>query len=291
MEKQNKRGVVVIALGSTYYGGLALNLAMSIKTGSYETDITLIYNDSAIGHIKQYIHIFNQTIRIPDDYIKSNGFDALLKSKCYIYDLSPYDETIYLDADTIFTPFKSITLLFEELKDVDFTMGNRGISDLSLDPRLIWVDNDKFIERYGEVKLYNLSSEFIYFKKTELNKAFFDLSKEFYDDPEIEYRMFNGGVPDELAFQLTMIHMEDMVKPHKVPFLPGYWEHYSKKNFTLKQLYDSEFYFYSLGGNQLSGNMATNYDSLVKVYSKGFGIKYPFLSRNKKDVIRARNNV
>lgn len=284
-----KKGVVLIATGSPYYGSWAINLAISIKSTEPDTHITLLYSGNALQYISPYMHIFNNTKQIPDKYLMSNGFESLLRPKVCLYDLSPYDETIFIDSDCIFFPGKKVSSLFEDLKDVEFTMGNRSKNDLSTDPRLIWCSSEVLRARFGDINILNLSSEFIYFKKTDNMKAFFKAAKKAFDFPDIEYNRFAGTVPDELAFQIAMIITG--IEPHKTPYLLGYWEPYNKKNLNLSDLYKTDYYFYSIGGSILTSQMKLNYDTLAKVYAKGAGFKFPFLSKNKRDVINNRTNI
>jgi hypothetical protein len=283
------KGVVLIACGNVMYGNYALNLCLGIKQADSNVNITLIYSGNALNQIQLYLHNFDKIIQIPDECIKSNGFESLLRSKVCLYDITPYDTTIFIDSDCMWFPNKRINDLFEELKDIDFTIGNRSKNDLSTDPRLIWCKSEELIRVYGEVNIYNLSSEFIYFKKCDKVAEYFEYVKDSFDFPEVEYNRFGGTVPDELAFQIAMIKTE--MEPHKTPYLVGYWEPYEKKQLNLSELYKTDKWFYSIGGNIMDPQMRLNYDTLAKIYATGFGIKYPFLSKNKRDVLLNRKNI
>lgn len=283
------KGVCVIAAGSPYYGTLAINLAMGLKQTDATTHITLLWQGQAKQYIENY-PIFDNYIEIPNECTTRNGIENLIRSKVCLYDLSPYEETIYIDSDVIWCPYKPISKLFDELKDVDITIGNRGECNLNTDPRLIWSKPESMRKILGEdAVVYNLSSEFIYFKKNETNKLFFEEAKTRFDNPDVEYNRFAGGVPDELAFQIAMI--KTGIKPHKLPYLPFYWESYEKRNLQLSELYKEEFYGYSIGGNVLSTQQKLNYDTLAKVYASNFGITHPFLSFNKRDLFTNRKQI
>lgn len=283
------RGVVLISVGSAYYGGWALNLAMGIKHTDPNMNITLLWKEQGKQYIQPYLYIFDEVIEIEEEHITSNGQKSYLKSKTHLYDLSPYHETIFIDADVMWFPFKQISTLFDSLKGCDFTMGNRSKNDLHTDPKLLWVKADELADKHEAFDIYNLSSEFIYFKKTEKIKSFFDKSKHFFDNPGVDYNRFAGSVPDELAFQIAMIYSD--IIPHKTPYLPFYWEAYEKKNKTAPELYKEDWYGYSMGGCTVSHSQKYIYDSLAKFYSNNFGVKYPFLSQNKRDVLQFRKHI
>lgn len=285
----NVRGIVIIAAGVHTYGQWAVNLAMGLKQTDHTTNITLLWQDKAKELIEPYISIFDNVIEIPKECTTRNGLESLLRAKTCLYELSPYEETIYIDADVMWLPYKGINGLFDEIKDVDITIGNRGKTDLNTDPKLIWCKSEDMRNVYGDVTIYNLSSEFIYFKKNDKVKEFFDLAKYYFDNPGVDYTRFSGTVPDELAFQIAMI--KTGIIPHKIPYLPFYWEPYEKKNKALEQLYKEGWYGYSIGGATLNAQQKAIYDGLSKIYAKGFGIKYPFLSRNKRDILPSRKDI
>lgn len=284
------KGVVLIAAGSHYYGQMAFNLAMGLKYTDPSTSITLLWSGNGKNHLhEKHLSLFENIIEIPDEALKNaHGMPVLVKPKTYLYDLSPYQETIFIDADVMWFPHKPISMLFDELQDVDFTMGCRGTSVLANNPKLIWAKAEEY-EKTGAEFIYNLSSEFIYFKKNKQNEDFFELAKTFYDHPQIEYKRFDGGLPDELAFQLSIIH--SVTKPHKDLFLPFYWESYERKSLFVPEIYNGDWYGYSIGGNAMLPSTKALYDNLAIFYSQNFGVKYPFLAQNKKDVMKFRTNI
>jgi hypothetical protein len=283
------RGVVIIAAGIHVYGQWAVNLAMGLKQTDSDTKITLLWKGKGLDLIHQYISIFENVIEIPDSVLERNGLESLLRTKVCLYDLSPYDETIYIDADVIWFPNKPISMLFDEMKNVDVTIGSRGKSDLSTDPRLIWSNPQEMLQKFGDVTIWNLSSEFMYFKKNDKVKEFFDIAQEAFDNPGVEYTRFAGTVPDELAFQIAMI--KTGIKPHVDKFLPFYWEPYEKRNKSINDLYKENWYGYSIGGAQLTVQQKAIYDALVKNYAKGFGIKYPGMARSKREFLPNRREI
>lgn len=283
------RGVVLIAAGSSIYGQWAYNLTMGLKHTSPNINITLLWKGNAKNHIEPHLSLFDEVIEIQDECLISNGSESLLRSKVCLYELSPYSETIFIDSDVIWFPFKQVDELFDKLQGIEFTMGVRSKNNLHEDPRLIWATSENLRAVFGEINIYNLSSEFIYFKKTDKVKEFFEVAKESFDDPGVDYNRFAGTVPDELAFQIAMI--KTGLEPHSEHFLPFYWEHFHKKNLNVPAIYNTDFYGYSMGGNHNYPLQKQIYDNLAKFYAKAFGLKYPFLSSNKRDVFDNRYKI
>lgn len=286
--KTNK-GILLLALGSPYYGAWAWNLAAGIKYANPETKVSIAYKGNSMQFIQQVQSIFDHIIEIPDACVSRNGFESFIRAKTCLYNLSPYDETIYIDADVIWFYNRSIEPLWEEINKTDFTMGCRGINDLNADPRMIWCKAPELLSAYGCSTVYNLSSEFIYFKKTAAVKEFFALAQHYFDNPSVEYTLFDGTVPDELAFQIAM--MKCKVKPHRDHYLPFYWEPYHKKNLIAPEIYSKEWFGYSIGGNSVNPSQKLLYDSLAVLYGKSFGAKHPFRCYSKKDLFKNREKV
>ncbi len=287
-----KRGVVLMAVGHPFFGCYAIQCARSIRATDPDVEIALLHADGSLTHLPTLVP-FDHIIEIPKEYIYTNTLKDYLKAKTYIYDLSPFDTTIFLDADTIWLPRKRITELFDRLEGLDFTMAHRG-SELveNAKPGLIhWADPQKIKEAYkipdGEY-LYNLSSEFIYFKKTKAVKKLFTEAQKIFIDPKVEYKRFSHSMPDELAFSIAM--MKTKVYPPKEMFLPVYWEQFEKKNMAANMMYES-FYAYSLGGNILTREMKTFYGNLANHYNQKFGVSGYFDARDKRSFLSERTSI
>lgn len=282
------KGIVLIACGSPAYGQWALNLCMSIRVTDPEANITLLHYGSGADHILPFSYLFENVTRIPDEFIVIDGIESLVRSKVCLYDLSPYDETIFIDADVICFPKKKVTELFDQLKDVEFTIGNRGEINPESESKFAWTSSKNLVEKFGG-KIFNLSSEFIYFKKGKVSKKIFSESKKAFDNPPVEYRRFAGAVPDELAFQVSMMKLG--IEPHASPFLPFYWEAHEKKQYQLHELYRTEFYGYSMGGNTQHQIPMANYNNLARYYAQQFGLRHHYEMRDKRDFIAQRKMI
>lgn len=283
------RGVILVAVGHPFYGNYAHNLAMSIKAVTPDVPVVCLTDGEGTRHLNN--PVFDSLIQIDKAHIKTNGLDDYLKAKLYIYDYSPFDETIYIDADVLWTPRKKITDLFDTLKDVNFTIGNHSKIDIKEAKKgfIHWTDPKNIRDILGikEGMLYNLSSEFIYFKKGDEIKLLFDIAKDFHEDPRIDYTRFGTGVPDELSFEIAIL--KTGIYPHTSPFLPFYWEHCQKKSWEPFQIYDY-FYGISLGGNTIDFRSQTTYDNLGKSIARKFNRLF-FTCKNKKSFLSERSKI
>ncbi len=288
------KGIVLLALGHAYWGRWAYNLALSIKFSNPELKITLLYAGDGKNQISD-ITLFDKMIEVPPELYTSHRGIEYLKVKTALYKLSPYKETIYLDADILLTPRRKLSELFEQFKDVDFTMANRGYVNLDENPADefgVWCAPSDVKKAFGftKGKYYNLTSEFIYFKKKKrVGKLFADAFKLYDTDKVSPNRLFNGGMPDELPFTIAMIKND--LYPHLDSFLPVYWEAASRPPLRLTGGDLNQYYAYSMGGHIAHPIMKKTYDNLVQFYCNQFNIAYPFKWINKRRWMPGRSSL
>lgn len=316
VETANNTGILLLAMGSPAYGNYAANLAMSIKFNYPNIPIAIGYAGQAISHIKgdKRIELFDHIIEIPEAYYKSGSNFAWIKAKNYIHSITPFENTLFLDADIVlFTKRElNLELVMDELKDVSFTMANRDFIDLSKDDinenYSLWVniaDAKKAWELSGNY--YSCHSEFVWFKKSETIE-FFKLVEEIaeqlstFERPKlpkdkgttivngvnVRRAIFGDGTPDELPFAIAMCKLK--FYPHKTPYIKIFWENTEDKKllYNLPKLY-TEFIGLSWGGNNTPKRTKEIYDQICKFYSSRLGLRHtPLL--NKKQFANGRNH-
>ncbi len=148
MAKEPIKGILIIALGHAQYGRMALNLALSLRFTS-KLPIALAHDNGAITHISGHLDKFDKLIEVPEKYYMRKGNKEYIKAKTHIYNLSPFDETIYLDADTLWLPKKSIDLLFTELDSENLVIQSRGsvlLDQTDLKRKSFWCDLKEYKE-------------------------------------------------------------------------------------------------------------------------------------------------
>lgn len=297
------KGILLIALGNPHYGRMAANLASSIRYMDKGMNIHLVHSEGSITHLTpEHKALFTSMSICPPEYYTKDGRIVYLKAKTYAYELSPFDETMLMDVDLILLGKKSMKQLFEELKQLDFTMQNRGYFDLSVSQidagYSMWCNIKEVKERYGtNGKFYQLASEFIYFNRSTENKKYFDLVKEVFDNPKVETVIhnkgkkiadnFGGDLPDELAFDIASAVLKKY--PHKENFVPVFWFAADKKA-DLSQL-SKNYYGYSIGGNSLPVPVMQKYTGLCRYYAKQLGLPFHYSVQSKRQWLPERKKI
>jgi hypothetical protein len=154
------KGYLVMAQGN--YLDMAIALAKSIKqTQSTVNNISIVVDCDVTKH-----SAVDKFIELPTDM----SGDAVWKihNRCQFYDLSPYDETVILDADMLF------------LTDISSWWTNMSCYDLLLTNRVKtyrdeWVTNSPYRKTFRANQLPDVYSAFTYFKKSNLAETFFQL--------------------------------------------------------------------------------------------------------------------
>lgn len=300
------RGILIIALGHPQYGNMAANLASSIKFMDKDMKIHLVHTDSSITHFTdKHKSLFTSMQVCPPEYYTKNDKTVYLKAKTCIYELSPFDKTLFLDADMIWfssdKDFKRATTIFDELNDVDLTFQNRGFFDLRNDDDKIkqdfiyWCNILEVKQKYfngtpieeNKGRFYHLHSEFIYFNRNFENQKFFNLAREIFDNPKVKAADFDGDIPDELAFDIAVAITGK--NPHKDFFLPIHW-------FNTEGRFNSatdraKYYGMSIGGHNTIGQTLNMYNEFAKFYARQLHLPYHFKIFPKKTWSATRKTI
>lgn len=293
----SKRGVVLIALGHPSYGRMAAMLAASIKTNGWHI-ITLLHDERGISHlIPEEMQLFTNMVKVPADVYCNSYGNFYTRAKVCLYDHSPYNETIFIDADTIACPHRSVRQLFEELAPYEMTMINEGHynidtgEDKSSDRYPYWFGVHEAMKAYNisSGRVYKTRSEFIYFKKTERVKRFFQVAKEVYDNPQVKHKKFAHGVADEMAFNIATGVVQ--LYPHEDNYKPIYWDTQQRNEYLKRGEIYANYYFYSIGGKMLSQSMERMYNDLSKYYQTKQGLKRHYQCRSKMKYLPERANI
>lgn len=166
------KGFITIAQGESYIR-FAYALALSIQnTQSEVNNLSIIVNDVSDVPIK-YRDAFDNIIVLDQDDAMEKEWK--IHNKWQYYDLSPYNETIILDADMIFTTDVSHywSAFSGDLGWVNKVATFRG-------ERV--VDTRYYREAFSQNNLPQVYTAFFYFKKSDKSKKFFQLCKYIYDN-------------------------------------------------------------------------------------------------------------
>jgi hypothetical protein len=148
------------------YLDMAIALAESIKqTQSTVNNISIIVDCDIDVTEHSAVDDF---IELPTDMSGDDKWK--IHNRCQFYDLSPYDETVILDADMLF------------LSDVSgwwdmMSKYNMLITSKVKTYRDVWVDASPYRKAFTANNMPNTYSAFTYFKKSQKNRMFFTLLK------------------------------------------------------------------------------------------------------------------
>lgn len=248
------RGVLTMALKHPLYGRYAYNLAMSIKSANFKTQVAVIADQAALAHL-------HPGQRMIFDYIIPPAVEKPLVNKFHLINLSPFEETLFVDADMIFSPLADFNEFWRSMTNVEWTMANRGSDDL-IKGISEWTTKEDIEAAYGGVnQWYDLSSEWIYFKKNDLTYTIFANAEMYYEENKLKVREFAGDRPDEPYFNLSLISVNH--KPHQAPYQPTYWQP-AMKGFPGIMAIKKGWMAFSVGGKLIPQQQQQVYDELLK---------------------------
>lgn len=302
-EDTTSRGILLFATGHPYYGQAALRLAASIRHVDPEMKVSLVADSAAqIREIDNNRHLFDQIIPTNNAFLYQEGKRVDIRQKVFANEISPYYHTLMLDVDMIWLPRKKPSTFFDEMekKDIDFTIQNTGFADLSLpevDDQVYFywakISECKKAYEFTEGKFYQMTGEWIYFKKTDRVIDWFRTVQEVYDNCKVTSiaEFANQKCTDELAYSIASVMTG--LYPHKDNWLPVFWP-YRNDAFQSRigndyLTFADEFFALSVGGNQLPGNYKRQYELLAEAYFSKLKISAKYKLTDKKRVIPERS--
>lgn len=209
----HKRGFVTIATGSSHYYQMAANLLSSYRL--YNTDNTpfALICDRAC----------EETQGFDDVVVAKETYNSYL-DKLSLLENTPYEETIFVDADSMF--LRDPHCLWEDFESMDdFCAYGKA---LPLSSPQSWFD----CEKTGEYRPYlkydvNMHGGLYYFRKTAVSKEIFDraiILAENYAQYEFSH-FFKPADEPVLALSMAISGCKPCESEMKVLFLPSYeWQ-------------------------------------------------------------------
>lgn len=172
----NKTGILIFACGHPFYGRMAYNLAVTIKAVEPDIPIAVVKTETSLCHLgPSQKNVFDFLIDCPPEVPVGCG------CKLWAYDLSPFEETLLLDADMLWLPKRSpYTLIGQLPEDVEFTGITEGYHDYTENQShdvnknyFFWADCNEIKTKYKikAEKIYQWRSEVLFFRKTKKNVA------------------------------------------------------------------------------------------------------------------------
>lgn len=259
-----EKGVLILSLGSDLYGRYAFNLALSIKHTSPDVHITVVHTNNLYRLTEKQLAIFDNLIECPGEYYMSGNKICYINAKLCLDKLTPYKKTLFLDADMIVSPYKSVESIFKKCANNPFVMVCRGI-DVNVSE---WINVEEMKEKFDLKKWYDCSSELMYFEETTVFEKARDIHELFLNG-EFYFKNFAGGVPDEACIVPALLI--SYKKPKFVPFKPSYWEGVENKFMKSEEIFNN-FELLSIGGNSASKHVQNIYNLVIKWYGSKTGL-------------------
>jgi len=182
------KGIITIAIGKKY-AKQAKYLALSCIINSPHT-IRAVITDSP-GFLSNFYDII----------IPWNNNDDPFSIKTRIYDFSPFEYTIFIDADSLV--FNPIDDYWEYLKNNNFVYEGQKLSEGNW-----YFDIKKICSIINEDSIPKFNSGMLLFKKSEVAKKIFDTAYYYFTNYKIEgieIPFFRGNnYPDEPALAISL---------------------------------------------------------------------------------------
>lgn len=160
----DQQGYITFAFGEQYLK-LAYAQALSIKATQKKNNFAVIVDNSSNAHIEKYSYAFDKVIHINYD-----AQDWDMSQHWRVFWLTPWKETVMLDADMIFT--KSIDHWWDILRLKEVCLTNQ-IKDF----RENTITSRKHRQLFDANLLPDVYAGFMYFRYSEFATEFFSLVK------------------------------------------------------------------------------------------------------------------
>lgn len=305
-DKELQEGIVIIAGGAAYYGNMAAHLAMSIKATDATVKIQLLHHGAALNQLNQQeLGLFDTITPIPEHARTSTetGIDKAdyFRTKLYLYELSIFKKTIYLDADMIWGK-RPAGELFKQLAPLEFTMTNEGsckmdgTEDGTNKKYTFWMKREAIVSAYMNEpgflkgKLYQLRSEFIYFEKNEKSRSFFEAAIKVRNELKVVGLKLANRIPDETSFVIAAAMTG--CYPHQDQYSPVHWWYihglpYGQERGGLLR----QYFAFSMGGFRNPKEVRELYKALLQQHAAAIGIPIRHTVGNKEIMVPDRTSM
>ena len=292
MKSIAERGILILATGHELYGKLAFNLALSLKANDPIVKVAMICDKTAVAPLNNlHLRFFDHLYEIPKQCITLGDQTHHFKAKTHLYDLTPFDKTLFFDADTLFCPQRKISWLFGELDQVEFTIPNNGFFDpvknIKTSHNYLWWGEIDKIKQYHALKnkMPQTNSTLIYFKKGAKAEKIFNDAVNIYCDNKAPKTRKKWGFADEYCFNVSMSLNNHL--PHEINWHPVYI-HFIKSNIREMDIMQN-YWALTNGGHTVSPILIKIYNRLLNLYCTKNNIPDRFYHVDKSKVIPERS--
>jgi len=219
-----EKGIIFLAVDNATYFYLAYNAAASIRVNNKDVPITLFYdsNSNIPKHVREADHVslmFDELVEVPTEEYVFDGKKEIGVIKSDLYFSTPYEKTIFIDADSQITQNFDISEAFRLFENsplwfnVDKTYSREQLefdSD-SFHDSLSWVNFEQIKKRENSryQRYPQLGSFFHGYKKGKECDKFFETVKSAqvkFLNNDLWYNDFwHGMIPDEAIFISSLV--------------------------------------------------------------------------------------
>lgn len=281
------KGVLLVAWGKRIYPWLAYNLAFSIKHFNPEIKICIYHDEGFYSQLTpENREYFDLAIPISDDVKFKDGKIDAARIKTSIYDILPFDETLYLDVDAVL--LRDIQCIFDDLSKAPGYFYTHVLDVHTIDkgrdiPMMLWAYADDIWNKYSlndASQLPCTNSSFMYIKKCVESKALFEQVNKNLSDPIPLHSLrmkWGGGQPDELYLNIALAQKGILAKTDSEYIFLGY-KHDPR---PLYQIAIDHPILSVFGGRNLTKPIYTEwYDRLLIKYHSEHGLRHIFKHHN-----------
>ncbi len=201
MDGQQSEGYVALALDDRRYLDIAANLALSVRRFE-NRPISVIVNEKA-GFNAAYEGLFDKIIMMPDNHTIAGAMN-----KARLFDFTPYDRTLYVDADCLlFSP--RIEFFWRKYRGHPFAVeGHKQSTGPVFSCSLGVKDASTLCKLFDLSFITVFNAGVMYFERTAASKAVFDKVLEIYRGPQrdvVSYTYKHAGeYADEPFFGVAL---------------------------------------------------------------------------------------
>jgi len=291
-EVKNDRGVLILATGNSHYGKLAFNLAMSLKANDRLCQIALVCEPETLSNLSD-LHkgFFDYIIDIPKECITHNGEPHHFKAKTELYWLSPFNKTLFIDADSLWIPKRKVSWLFGELEGIKFTVQNNCYYDvlqrktIGANNYIFWGNIDEILSYFDITdRLIQTNTTLMYWERSEIAEKIFTTALEIYENDNAPKQKKKWGYADEFCFNVSM--RLNNFEPHEIPWRPVFI-HFLNTGVN-NSLMMSNYWLITNGGAKTNPVLVKFYNTLVNAYCVTEKVPDRYYHIDKEKVIAER---
>lgn len=290
-----KSGIVLLAINHYHYAKMAVNLAISIKLSNPEVHITLLHDDKILSElIDKELRIFDNFIEIPKELYIYDGKIEYGLVKVNIYFLTPYENTLYIDADSLMMDNKKIDYYFEKIESQSllFISGRSQVIKDNINGSVSgWMPVAHVYNFAEDLRNKNIlidlqSSVFGYKKNKETDKIIESCVDFYYQLYKSPYRntIWYNCIADELLFALALCKHDNPleISRHKVAFI--------FERVKIKDIFANyNFISYASGTQSVSEKYVNLYNNMIGINASKYKLgTVPYFWKDKTLIFRKR---